>query len=132
MLAKPGGRLGSDLRLAGAGTSGKESRLPALLQKLGYCGRANAEPALRRAPWYRGGIISIAATGGGMASVDVEEAAQLFAAAGVAQFAQGLGFDLADAFAGDVELLADFFQRVIRVHVDAEAHAQHALFARRQ
>ena len=48
------------------------------------------------------------------------------------QFPQGLGFDLPNAFAGDRELLADFFQRVVGVHADAEAHAQHALFTRRQ
>ena len=50
----------------------------------------------------------------------------------MAQLAQGLGFDLADALAGDVELLADFFQRVVGVHFDAEAHAQHLGFPRRQ
>src|SRR6185437_11325341 len=60
----------------------------------------------------------------------VEEAAEFAAAAGVFEFAQGLGFDLADAFAGDVELLADFFERVVGVHADAEAHAEHAFLAR--
>src|SRR5690606_12037069 len=34
--------------------------------------------------------------------LDVEERAQLLRAAGVAQLAQGLGLDLADALAGDV------------------------------
>ncbi len=48
------------------------------------------------------------------------------------QFAERLGFDLADSFAGHRELLADFFQRVIRVHTDAEAHAQHAFLTRRE
>ena len=48
------------------------------------------------------------------------------AAARVSQLAQRLRFDLADALASHVELLADFFQRVVGVHVDAEAHAQHA------
>ena len=38
----------------------------------------------------------------------VQEIAQLLAAAGVAELAQGLGFDLADALTGDVEFLADF------------------------
>ena len=33
---------------------------------------------------------------------------------------------------GSRELLADFFQRMVRVHADAEAHAEHAFFARRQ
>ena len=36
------------------------------------------------------------------------------------QLAQRLGLDLADAFAGHGELLADLFQRVIGVHADAE------------
>ena len=48
------------------------------------------------------------------------------------QLPQRLGFDLADALAGDGELLADFFQCVVGVHTDAEAHAQHTLFARCQ
>ena len=42
------------------------------------------------------------------------------------------GFDLADAFAGDVELFADFFQRVVGVHFDTETHAQHFRFAWRE
>ena len=48
------------------------------------------------------------------------------------ELAQRLGLDLADTFARHRELLADFFQRVVGVHADAEAHAQHALFAWRQ
>jgi hypothetical protein len=32
----------------------------------------------------------------------------------MAQFSQRLGFDLADAFAGYCERLADFFERVLR------------------
>ena len=48
------------------------------------------------------------------------------------QFPQRLRLDLADAFARHRELLADFLQRVVGVHADAEAHAQHALLARRQ
>jgi hypothetical protein len=50
----------------------------------------------------------------------------------VAQLAQGLGFDLADALAGDVELFADFLQRVVSGHFDAKAHAQHLGFAGRE
>src|SRR5713101_9191619 len=46
------------------------------------------------------------------------------------QLAQGLSLDLADAFAGDRELLADLFERMVGVHADAEAHAQHPLLAR--
>ncbi len=61
-----------------------------------------------------------------------EEGLQLVRAAGVAQLAQGLGLDLADAFAGHVELLADFFQGLVGAHFDAETHAQDLGFARRQ
>ena len=47
----------------------------------------------------------------------------------VAQLAQRLGFDLTDALTGHVELLADFFQCVVRIHVDAETHSQYFRFA---
>ena len=43
--------------------------------------------------------------------------------------AKRLGFDLADPFAGDAELLPNFLQRVVGVHADAETHPQHAFFA---
>ena len=45
---------------------------------------------------------------------------------------QRLGLDLADTFAGHRELLADLLERVVGVHADAEAHAQHAFLARGQ
>ncbi len=61
----------------------------------------------------------------------IQEAAQLTRARGVLQLAEGFGFDLADAFAGYAELLANFFQRVVGVHADTKAHAQDAFFARR-
>src|SRR5437588_11476331 len=48
------------------------------------------------------------------------------------QLPERLGLDLPDALARDRELLADLFERVVGVHADAEAHAQHALLARRQ
>ena len=48
------------------------------------------------------------------------------------QFPQCLRFNLANTFTCYRELLADFFQGVIGVHADAEAHAEHAFFARRQ
>src|SRR5499427_691501 len=64
--------------------------------------------------------------------LEIEERAELFRAARMAQLAQRLGLDLADALARDVELLADLFQRVVGVHVDAEAHAQNLRFARRE
>src|SRR5262252_5124563 len=62
----------------------------------------------------------------------IQKAAQLAAAAGVLELAQRLGLYLADALARHRELLADLFQRVVGIHADAEAHAQHALFAWRQ
>src|SRR6266700_7062148 len=62
----------------------------------------------------------------------IQEASQYPRAAWVLQLSQRLGFDLADALARHRELLADLFQRVIGVHADAEAHAQHALLARRE
>ena len=62
----------------------------------------------------------------------VEEAAQLIRSARVAELSQRLRLDLADAFARHVELLADFLERVIGIHLDAEAHAQHFRLARRQ
>ena len=48
------------------------------------------------------------------------------------ELAQRLCLDLADTFARDRELLADFLKRVVRIHADAEAHAQHAFLAWRQ
>ncbi len=48
------------------------------------------------------------------------------------QLAQRFRLDLADALACYRELLAHFLQRVIGVHADAEAHAQHAFLARRE
>ena len=60
----------------------------------------------------------------------IQETPQLPAPTGVLELAQCLRLDLADAFAGDRELLADFFQGVVGVHADAEAHAQDAFFAR--
>src|SRR6185437_12266861 len=62
----------------------------------------------------------------------VEEAAEHPRAAGVLELAQRLGLDLADALARHRELLADLLEGVVGVHADAEAHAQHALLARRE
>src|SRR6185312_15220429 len=62
----------------------------------------------------------------------IEEASELARAARVLELPERLGFDLADALARHRELLAHFFERVVGVHADAEAHAQHALLARRE
>ena len=59
-----------------------------------------------------------------------EERFQAIAAAGVTQFAQGFGFDLANAFAGDIEVLSDFFQRVFTAVFQSKAQAENFLFAR--
>ena len=48
------------------------------------------------------------------------------------ELAQRLGLDLANTLARDRELLADLLQRVIGIHADPEAHAQHPLLARRE
>ena len=48
------------------------------------------------------------------------------------ELAQGLGFDLADTFAGDRELLANLFQRVVGIHADAETHTQDTFLTRGQ
>jgi hypothetical protein len=40
-----------------------------------------------------------------------------------------LGLDLPDALSRHRKLLADLFQRVVGIHADAKAHAQHALLA---
>ena len=60
----------------------------------------------------------------------IQKAPQLPTPRRVLQLAQRLGLDLTDAFARHRELLADFLQRVVGVHADAEAHAQHAFLAR--
>src|SRR5579859_6618274 len=46
------------------------------------------------------------------------------------QFAQGFGFDLADAFAGDRKRLADLFERVLGAVFQAEAHLDDLFLAR--
>src|SRR5579864_1414759 len=51
---------------------------------------------------------------------------------GSAQLPQRLGFDLPDALAGDVELLPDFFQRVLALAADAETQPDYFFFLRRQ
>src|SRR5690242_17026065 len=60
----------------------------------------------------------------------IQEAAQPLRARGMAKLAQRLRLDLTYALARDVELLADLFQRVVGVHLDTEAHAQHLGLAR--
>src|SRR5690349_13225806 len=59
--------------------------------------------------------------------LNFQEAVELADAGWVTHLAEGFGFDLANAFAGDAELFADFFQRA-RVAV-AETEAQFEDFA---
>src|SRR5208283_1298274 len=62
----------------------------------------------------------------------LHETLQLFAAARMAQFPERLGFDLADAFTCDVELLSYFLQRVVRLLADTEPPPQYFFLALRQ
>ena len=65
-------------------------------------------------------------------TASIQEVAQLFAAAGVAQLAQGFCFDLADTFTGNVELLAHLFQRAGAAIFQAKAQAQDLFFTRKR
>jgi hypothetical protein len=67
-----------------------------------------------------------------MLELVVEERPQLPRPRRMLQLAQRLRLDLANTLSRHRELLADFFQRVVGVHADAKAHAQHALLARRE
>src|SRR2546428_587638 len=58
-----------------------------------------------------------------------EEALKLAQPRRVAHLAQRLGLDLADAFARDLELLADFFERAAVAIPKAEAQFEHLAFA---
>lgn len=91
---------------------------------------ADRTPAAYRTPASRRTQRSTGvATRAGLA---VDEALQLLGAAGVAQFAQGLGFDLADALSSYGEVLAYFFQRMFGSGgAKSETHLDHLLFARR-
>ena len=62
----------------------------------------------------------------------LDEALQLLRAARVAELAERLRLDLADALAGDLEVLTDLFEGVVALLADAEAHPEHLLLARRQ
>jgi hypothetical protein len=56
--------------------------------------------------------------------LDGQEVAGAGVAAGVAQLGHGAGFDLADALAGEVEVLTDLFEGAGLAAVEAEAEAQ--------
>ena len=59
----------------------------------------------------------------------VEVVAQLAGSGWVAQLAQRLRLDLADAFAGHIELRSHLFQGALTPIFEAEAQTQHALLA---
>ena len=60
----------------------------------------------------------------------VKKCPELERARGMAQFAQGLGFDLANALAGDGERPANLLQRALRAVLQTKAHLDHLLFTR--
>ena len=62
-------------------------------------------------------------------SLVLDKTTQFFTSAGVPQFAQGLSFNLPDAFAGDGEILPDFFQCVFWIQTDPKSFAEHFLLA---
>jgi hypothetical protein len=59
----------------------------------------------------------------------VQEALQLAKACGVTHFAEGFSLNLADPFAGDFELFADFFERAAVAIGEAETELEHFAFA---
>src|SRR6476660_7265255 len=58
------------------------------------------------------------------------EGAELPGARRMAQLAERLRLDLADALAGDRETLADLFERVLAAVADTEPHLDHLLLTR--
>ncbi len=59
----------------------------------------------------------------------LDEAFEFADAGGVTHFAEGFGFDLADALAGDLELAADFFEGAAVAVLEAEALFEDFAFA---
>ena len=62
----------------------------------------------------------------------LQESAQAVTTAGMPQFAQCFGLDLADALARDREVLAYFFERVLAAVFQAKPHFDDFFFARRE
>ncbi len=63
-------------------------------------------------------------------SIFYEKASELIRTRRVPQLSKRFRFYLTNTLACDIELLANLFQRVVGVHVDTEAHAQHFRLAR--
>src|SRR5204863_3926590 len=70
--------------------------------------------------------------GAGLRVAAAQERLEHPRARGMAELAQRLRLDLADALASDGELLADLLERVLGTVADAEAHLQHLLLAGRE
>src|SRR5580704_9945470 len=68
----------------------------------------------------------------GLVVYRVHKRLQLARTGGMTQLAQRLGLDLPDAFASDLEALADLFECVLGAVLKTEAHLDDPLFARRQ
>ena len=64
------------------------------------------------------------------ARTTIEERPQFVAPAGVAQFSERLGLDLADAFPRYREVLADLFESVLTAVLQTEAHLDDLLLTR--
>src|ERR1700735_2899832 len=62
----------------------------------------------------------------------LDERLQLLRTRRMAKLPQRLRLDLADALAGDLEVLPDLFERVIALLADPEAHPEDLLLARRE
>src|ERR1043165_1129514 len=62
----------------------------------------------------------------------LDERLEALAARRMAQLAERLRLDLADALAGDLEVLAHFLERVVALLADAKAHAEDLLLTRRE
>src|SRR4029077_3387220 len=71
-------------------------------------------------------------TGVELVSYSIHECAELTRTRRMTQFPECLGFDLADAFAGDCERLSHFLERVLAAVFETEAHLDDFFFARRQ
>ena len=66
----------------------------------------------------------------GRASSTLEKTFQLLGATCVTQLVESFGLDLPNPLPSDVEIVADFFECVITLEPDSEAHAYDLLFAR--
>src|SRR5580693_7057296 len=118
MTMAPAGRIDSGVGCACKAKVAKRSRRPAR-----KCRHECRHSTLKRAPRRPRGIILIVQR-------RIEERPQAMAAAGMAQLAQRLGFDLANALPRHREVLADLFERMLAAVLQTEAHLDDLLFAR--